>query len=387
MASRKKGREHMHHYMIEALLVVIIIILLFNYIPAEWVQPQQPVGDSGAPVATFNATDPNIDDTFYTGENYVAFRRNGYSKKTLVNNKAPHLEDIDAAFWHVFSALPDEILVYPTENYQYFIFNKADKEVWGNIRMSPPKRDYGELSFAYFIFNPAPQHRDDFYTQHKIYDANNGVNVVKTGNLRYSVTYRGKTVVFSYLQIEQTPPKLFSLAPVETFLFRTFDESGHPLFLIFDHNTSSFLWVLNEEGDLFEELDYLSDGLVIGRESRFVFYTDKDYQDRKILVGVYIWNTKQNNYYDGPFDQLADNYIDEALNLSGYIQQAYRYTRGYIDMYGRFSGARSGSRVAITPYISYTQVSEMPEALEWCRENREGRKFYSCLAYDSKKIY
>ena len=138
---------------------------------------------------------------------------------------------------------------------------------------------------------------------------------------------------------------------------------------------------------LSEYLSCSSNNFVIGKQSKFTFYIDKKHDNRKILVGVYVWNIKQNNYYDGPFDQLADNFINEYSSLSEYIEAAYRYTRGRIDKYGRFDKPKSGSRVAITPYNAYSELSEFDKAFEFCSENRKGRMFYACIAYDSKKIY
>ena len=48
------------------------------------------------------------------------------------------------------SQLPDEVNVYPTENYYYFKFYEAGREVWGNIRLDVDYRKEGEVSFAYF---------------------------------------------------------------------------------------------------------------------------------------------------------------------------------------------------------------------------------------------
>ena len=30
--------------------------------------------------------------------------------------------------------------------------------------------------------------------------------------------------------------------------------------------------------------------------------------NRQILIGAFVGNTQLNNYFDGPFDQLPDNY-------------------------------------------------------------------------------
>ena len=37
-----------------------------------------------------------------------------------MSSSGPDLDDVDAVFWYVFSRLPDEVLVYPTEHYYYY---------------------------------------------------------------------------------------------------------------------------------------------------------------------------------------------------------------------------------------------------------------------------
>ena len=66
------------------------------------------------------------------------------------------IQDVDAVFWHVFSSLPDEIIVYPTENYYYYKLYMDGKQFWGNIRLPAGRRDRGVLSFAYFEFKESP---------------------------------------------------------------------------------------------------------------------------------------------------------------------------------------------------------------------------------------
>ena len=73
-----------------------------------------------------------------------------------MSSDAVDLDDVDAVFWQVFSGLSDEVTVYPSENYYYFILNADGKQMWGNIRLSTKTRDDGVLSFAYFEFREFP---------------------------------------------------------------------------------------------------------------------------------------------------------------------------------------------------------------------------------------
>ena len=66
------------------------------------------------------------------------------------------LDDAEAVFWHVYTKLPDEVIVYPSENYFYFILYVDRKQIWGNLRLPAGKRDRGVLSFAYFEYKESP---------------------------------------------------------------------------------------------------------------------------------------------------------------------------------------------------------------------------------------
>ena len=128
------------------------------------------------------------------------------------------------------------------------------------------------------------------------------------------------------------------------------------------------------------EKEPLSEELVVCSLSGFAFYLDHEY-GRKILVGVRAQNVKRNNYFDGPFDQLADNYIETDL-LSEYVQQAYPYTWGRINRYGCFTDD-TDSRIAITPYYTYYSLDELIDHVAACTAQPED-EFYSHLVYDYK---
>ena len=122
----------------------------------------------------------------------------------------------------------------------------------------------------------------------------------------------------------------------ERFIQRTFDESGYQFYLLFNERDDYFFWVLNEEEPLRDVLDPLGDDLLVGRRSGFGLWIDRDHGDRKILVGVRQLNIRRNDYYDGPFDQLADNYADETA-IAEYMQRAFPSLRGRIDKYGYYT--------------------------------------------------
>ena len=110
--------------------------------------------------------------------------------------------------------------------------------------------------------------------------------------------------------------------------------------------------MLNEEEGVPDVLDPIGDDLVAGEHIAFVFWVDKDRGNRKVLVGVWQGYVDRNTYYDGPFDQLADDYAVES-GISEYMQRAYPSQRGWLDEYGYFAYREGGARLALSTYLFY----------------------------------
>ena len=283
--------------------------------------------------------------------------------------------DVDAVFWHVFSSLPDEIIVYPTENYYYYKLYMDGKQFWGNIRLPAGRRDKGVLSFAYFEFKESPLRTGERLERWKYYTKADGLLVEKINKFTYSVDYNNKTVIFHFNQISQDPPNLFPLADNEFFVQRTFDESGYQYFLLFNAQRNYFLWVLNEEELVPDILEPLADDLVVGKRSGFAFWIDNQNGGRKILIAIRGQSAVRNDYYDGPFDQLADNYVDE-IPISEYMQRASPSLIGRIDKYGYFTDRESG-RVSISPYYVYFTFGALNQFLDVAKSTEDPYYFIS----------
>ena len=177
---------------------------------------------------------------------------------------AVDLEDVERTFAQVLTALGDEVNVYPTENYFYYRFGEEDSYIWGNIRLAPSERDNGYVHFAYFEFNEDPQGPGDFYSKHQKFGPGDGVRLTKEHDFRYNLSYRGSTVVFNLGQVEQHAPELFRLRPSEFWLQNTHDESGLNFHLVYNQDTSTFMWILNEETDYPEVWNTSNERLVLG---------------------------------------------------------------------------------------------------------------------------
>lgn len=278
------------------------------------------------------------------------------------------LENTEAVFQHVFLALDSAVVVYPTENYYYFVLNVDGKPIWGNLHLAPETRDAGLIDFAYWEFKDLPRGKagqpdlaNDRSVKYRQFGKSDGLAIKKLTDLQYQVSYRGKSVLFTLNHLPQTPPKNFSLRAGEFFTQKTFDESGYGFFLIRNTISSSFSFVLNDEMSLPETLILVAKNFWLGKKSGFVFYEDPE-DHRKTLIGVKAENTEKNNYYDGPFDQLADNYV-MGSEFKEAILAVYPLLAGKIDKYGQFLD-RPGARLAISPYQTYQKPEELYDIIK-----------------------
>ncbi|TSC89902.1 MAG: hypothetical protein G01um10143_392 [Parcubacteria group bacterium Gr01-1014_3] len=295
------------------------------------------------------------------------------------------LENMEAVFQHVFLALDSAVMVYPTENYYYFVLNVSSeggsasggdgkpirqaqgKPIWGNLHLGPESRDAGLIDFAYWEFKDqprlasAPDLENDRSVKYRQFGKADGLVIKKLTGLQYQISYRGKTVLFSMNHLPQTPPKNFPLRPGEVFTQKTFDESGYSFFLIRNMMPPAFSFVLNDEVDLPEPLTPIHKNIWIGKKSGFVFYEDPE-DHRKTLIGISQVNASKNNYYDGPFDQLADNYV-KGDEFKDAILAVYPLLAGKIDKYGQFLD-RAGARLAIAPYQTYEKLEDLYDIIK-----------------------
>ena len=323
---------------------------------------EQTLSGSVEPSATTDSVSGSVDNP-EGPSSYLLFNQKwveGLSTGSL------DLEDVDEVFWHVFSRLPDEVVVYPSENYYYFILHVDRRQIWGNIRLAAGRRERGVLSFAYFEYKESPFVTEPRVRKSKFFTDADGLRIEELDRFTFLVRYNGKEVTFHLHQLSQEPPKLFRLGEDEVFVMRTFDESGYQFFLLFNKRSNYLLWVLNEEELVPDQLEPLEEDLLVGRRSGFAFLVDEAHDERKVFVAVRGENATVNNYYDGPFDQLADNYVDET-NISEYLQLSVPSLRGRIDKYGYYTDREGSSRVAVSPYYVYFSVSALKQFMQMCR--------------------
>lgn len=289
------------------------------------------------------------------------------------------IDDPIAVFTFVLNSLPDRVTIYPTENYYYFWFYHNGNRYAGNIRIDVLDRDAGKLHFAYFKdFNEWSAEPDMKY---RLLDSSHGIKVEKVEPLVYRVTLGSKSVVFALNDLSKVTPPSSVIGPDEKYLGPVFDESAIRLFLIYNSRLKAFHYILDETIAVADELvpAVSTDRILIGRRTGFAYYRDHRL-DRKILIGVYESNSRSNNYYDGPFDQLPDNFIHDD-SLRDAILAVEPELKGKIDRYGIAPDA--ASRYMIGPYLHYRDESEL-DLFHECATSKliPADQYYNCFVID-----
>jgi len=287
------------------------------------------------------------------GERPRLFLHQNYVEETQRITELPIDNMLDMFAW-VLGNLPERVKVYPTENYYYFRFMHNGQNYAGNIRLDASDRDQGKVHFAYF--EDMQEYRLDPLMQYRPLDQSAGVKVEKVDTLLYRVSFREKSVLFELNDLSNVKPPPSLMTVEEIYIGPVFDDSAIRFFLIFNERLKIFHYILDEtvkvNDDFFPVTE--TDRIVIGKRSGFAFYRDPR-MNRQILIGVFEPSARINNYFDGPFDQLPDNFIKGDL-LQRALIQSVPLLEGKIDRLGHFE---DGSRVAITPYGYYRAPSDL----------------------------
>ena len=98
--------------------------------------------------------------------------------------------------------------------------------------------------------------------------------------------------------------------------------------------------------------------------------------DRKVLTGVRQLNIRRNDYFDGPFGQLADNYAEET-QISDWMQRAFPSLQGRIDTYGYYTDQERPIRVALSTYYKYAATAHMIEFVKLLPDQDDPHAFIS----------
>jgi hypothetical protein len=277
-----------------------------------------------------------------------------------------------AAF--VFAALKDRVRVYPTENYYYFRFVHDGTVYTGNFRLDATDRDSGKIHFAYA--EELGDWKPDGPEYYEVLDAASGFAVEPLRPLVYRVTHRNKSVVFELNDLADVTPPAGATSASETFIGPIFDESALRFFLFYERPTKSFLYVLDETARPPEHLDArkTANRILVGRRTAFAFYRDHRL-DRKILIGALSRNVRLNTYFDGPFDQLPENFI-KGETFRDAVIDARPDLKGRIGRLGHFPSA---SRYAPDPYMHYEKLADLDRVHVCATARQRQPTYYRCF--------
>jgi hypothetical protein len=289
------------------------------------------------------------------------------------------LGNLKAMFAWVLSNLPDRVKVYPTENYYYFRFMHDGQNYAGNIRLDAQDRDSGKVHFAYF--EDMEEYRLQPLILYRVLDRGAGVTVEKVERFLYRVSYKDKSVLFELNDLSKVMPPPNAITPEETYIGPVFDDSAIRFFLVFNSRLKMFHYVLDETVRVNEEFLAMrqTNRILIGKRTGFAFFHDIKL-DRKILIGVFEGNARVNNYFDGPFDQLPDNFIEGDI-LQKALIEAQPDLAGKIGRLGHF--ADGSGRVSISPYAYYRTEADLL-AFHMCATDPRipAENYYACFVMD-----
>jgi hypothetical protein len=308
----------------------------------------------------------------YTHESYV---------QDINNDAVLPLDDPKAMLTFVLESLPERVKVYPTESYYYFQFYHQGVRYAGNLRLDMMDRDKGKLHFAYF--EDLQEWKADAPLTYRVFDQSDGVTVEKIDFLVYRVTYGEKSVVFELNDLSKVTPPAQAITADEKFLGPVFDDSGIRFFLVFNPKLKLFHYILDETikvPDQFRPSVY-SNRILIGVRTGFAYYQDLR-MNRKILIGVFEANSRVNNYFDGPFDQLPDSFV-KGDELRDAILAVEPSLEGKID---RVGGSFDGSgRYLIGPYATYRTEDQLYPIL-YCATSKSvpAANYYQCFVVEQE---
>jgi hypothetical protein len=305
------------------------------------------------------------------------FLHQNYVEETQRTTKLPIDNILDMFAW-VLGNLPERVKVYPTENYYYFRFMHNGQNFAGNIRLDASDRDQGKVHFAYF--EDMQEYRLDTPMQYRPLDQTAGVKVEKLAKLLYRISFRDKSVLFELNDLSNVKPPSNTLTTDEVYIGPVFDDSAVRFFLVFNQRLKVFHYILDETVKVNDDFFAMAetDRIVFGKRTGFAFYNEPR-MNRKILIGVFEPSARINNYFDGPFDQLPDNFIEGDV-LRNALIESQPLLQGQIDRLGHFD---NGSRVAITPYGYYRTPTDLLPFYSCATDtNVPAELYYACFVMD-----
>lgn len=311
-------------------------------------------------------------------DDYVRDPAGGPTARNLVLPDDFDLNDPVRVFDAVFGSLPSRVQVYPTENYFYWSIRIGPRTFRGNLNLSVRARDRGLLPFYFSeladVSSGGQPRRFQIVGGGTLGAAILTLRRDPQNPLRYSLTRGSRTVTFDLHNLTQKAPPQGVLRPGEVFVERTFDESGLRFLLAFQPSSqtraATFTWILDPgpwdapftapTPAEFRELPgapgnflHVRTGFVFAAETRSLASAR-----RLVLIAVSSDHVARNSWFDGPGDQLADNF--DPVPLKPLLLDAFpELAADRIDSFGFFTDSSGTERVGLYPYHGYRDESDL----------------------------
>ena len=189
-------------------------------------------------------------------------------------------------------------------------------------------------------------------------------------------------MIFYLNDLRDVAPAENQIGPQEIYLGPVFDESGVQMFLLWNPELKMFFYILDER--VASEQHFQSSAsrqIKIGYRSSFAYYADR-YLERWILVGVRAAETELNTYFDGPFDQLPDNFV-KGNALGEALVALSPEVEGQIDRFGNSKDLMG--RMLVDPYILYQDEAELSLFDQCAAAAVDEETYYPCFAIGQTK--
>jgi hypothetical protein len=273
------------------------------------------------------------------------------------------------ALRYVWQRLPERIEVFPGENYVYWRVQEGDVQVRGNVRLAKGAREQGLLNIGYGRYRGSEM----LSQHHAALGPEQALLVSCPGSLEVRVTFEKKEVLFRLADIPQDVPEWLKDDPELSFVQRTHDDSGTRFLLCHHRAVSTFLWLRDEAFTDNETLEPSSPGSPFRRGNRSGFLY-APWGEHWWLWAVPKRQLVENLEYDGPFDQLSDNFA-LALKTKDWLEKVHPDLRGRIDELGAFLPGKGSGRVALKNYGVYENDAQILKVWQAGRPEQAVRRF------------